>query len=205
MGKDMKIKLLQPYNTICTTEKITQTWEKVIMVPIYKRDKDKKKPESYRPESKELCTQTIWPFCATEEYSGTAKVRLQMALDTLRMWTGKWLMKINPEKTFFTTFTSSTVSHVSQTVRLKIEEHQLQEEPFPTYLGVTFDKRLTWIGQTDKCKERGILRTGLSKRLAGTQWRAEMTVLKTVYTGYVHSVLKYGSSVWNTTAKSNQQ
>ncbi|GFS25220.1 hypothetical protein ElyMa_007021900 [Elysia marginata] len=32
-----------------------------------------------------------------------------------------------------------------------------------------------------------------------------MTVLKTVYTGYVRPVLEYGSSAWNTTAKSNQQ
>ncbi|GFR76671.1 reverse transcriptase-like protein [Elysia marginata] len=118
------------------------------------------------------------------------------------MWTEKWLMKINHEKATFTTFTLSTKS---QTVRLKIGEHQLQEEPSPTYLEVTFDKRLTWKAQSDKCQERGILRTGLLRRLAGTQWGADMTVLQTVYTGYVRPVLEYGSSAWNTTAKSNQQ
>ncbi|GFR60787.1 RNA-directed DNA polymerase from mobile element jockey [Elysia marginata] len=141
----------------------------------------------------------IW---ATEEYTGTAQARLQLALDALRMWTEKWLMKINPEKTTFTTFTLSTKS---QTVHLKIGDHQLREEQSPTYLGVTFDKRLTWKAQTDKCQERGILRTGLLRRLAGTQWGADMKVLKTVYTGYVRPVLEYGSSARNTTAKSNQQ
>ncbi|GFS13013.1 RNA-directed DNA polymerase from [Elysia marginata] len=95
----------------------------------------------------------IW---ATEEYTGTAQARLQLALKALRMWTEKWLMKINPEKTTFTTFTLSTKP---QTVHLKIGKHQLREEPSPTYLGVTFDKRLTWKAQTDKCQERGILRT----------------------------------------------
>ncbi|GFS03623.1 RNA-directed DNA polymerase from mobile element jockey [Elysia marginata] len=58
----------------------------------------------------------IW---ATEEYTGTAQARLQLALEALRMWTEKWLTKINPEKTTFTTFTLSTTS---QTVRLKIRE-----------------------------------------------------------------------------------
>ncbi|GFR66187.1 RNA-directed DNA polymerase from mobile element jockey-like Protein [Elysia marginata] len=88
----------------------------------------------------------IW---ATEEFTGTAQAHLQLALDALRMWTEKWLMKIDPEKTTFTT--------KFQTIRLKIGEHQLREEPSSTYLGVTFDKRLTWKAQTDKCQERGIL------------------------------------------------
>ncbi|GFS17834.1 hypothetical protein ElyMa_003248800 [Elysia marginata] len=35
-------------------------------------------------------------------------------------------------------------------VHLKIGERQLREESFPTYLGVTFDKNLTWKVQTDK-------------------------------------------------------
>ncbi|GFR58143.1 RNA-directed DNA polymerase from mobile element jockey [Elysia marginata] len=95
----------------------------------------------------------IW---ATQEYTGTAQAHLQLALDALRMWTGKWLMKINPEKTTFTTFTLSTKF---QAIRLKIGEHQLQEEPSSTYLGVTCDKRLSWKAQTDKCQERGLLRT----------------------------------------------
>ncbi|GFS23096.1 RNA-directed DNA polymerase from mobile element jockey [Elysia marginata] len=74
---------------------------------------------------------------ATDEYTGTAQARLQLALDAQRMWTEKWLMKINHEKTTFTTF---TLSIKFQTVGLKIGEHQLREEPPPTYLGVTFDK-----------------------------------------------------------------
>ncbi|GFS18807.1 RNA-directed DNA polymerase from mobile element jockey-like [Elysia marginata] len=141
---------------------------------------------------------------AIEEYTGTAQTRLRMAPDALRTWTEKWLMNINPEKTTFTTFTLSTKS---QTVglRLKIGEHQLREEPSPTYRGVTFDKRLTWKALTDKCQKSGILRTGLLRRLAGTQWGADMKVLKTVYTGYVRPVLEHGSSAWNTTAKSNQK
>ncbi|GFR99360.1 hypothetical protein ElyMa_004526600 [Elysia marginata] len=76
-----------------------------------------------------------------EEYSGTAQMCLQMALDALRMWKEKWLMKVDAEKTTLTTFTLSTKF---QTVRLEIGEYKLREEPFPTYLGVTFDKRLTW-------------------------------------------------------------
>ena len=47
----------------------------------------------------------IW---TTEENIGTAKVRLQITLDNLKMWTHDWIMKVNAEKTAYMTFTLST-------------------------------------------------------------------------------------------------
>ena len=47
----------------------------------------------------------IW---TTEENIGTAKVRLQITLDNLKMWIHDWIMKVNAEKTIYTTFTLST-------------------------------------------------------------------------------------------------
>ena len=138
----------------------------------------------------------------TEEHIGTAQIRLQEALDNITKWTEDWMMKMNPDKTTYTTFTLSTKK---QPIRLYIEGNQLKENETPTYLGVTFDKRLTWKPQAQKCQEKGVQRTRLLRRLAGTQWGADLKVLKTAYTGYVRPVLEYGISAWGTTAKSNLQ
>ena len=45
---------------------------------------------------------------ATEEHVGTAKVRLQEALNNLDVWTKDWQMKANAQKTTFTIFSLST-------------------------------------------------------------------------------------------------
>ena len=52
----------------------------------------------------------IW---TTKENIGTAKVRLQITLDNLKMWTHDWIMKDNAEKTTYTTFTLSTKKNFS--------------------------------------------------------------------------------------------
>ena len=52
----------------------------------------------------------IW---TTEENIGTAKVRLQITLDNLKMWTHDWIMKVNAEKTAYMTFTLSTKKNFS--------------------------------------------------------------------------------------------
>ncbi|GFR80439.1 LINE-1 retrotransposable element ORF2 protein [Elysia marginata] len=60
LGKNMKKKLLQLYNTTWTTGNIPQIWKEAIMIPIYKQGKDKKKPESYRPVILLSCLKKPW-------------------------------------------------------------------------------------------------------------------------------------------------
>ena len=64
----------------------------------------------------------IW---TTEENIGTAKVRLQITLDNLKMWTHDWIMKVNAEKTTYTTFTLSTKK---TSVILTLNGQKLREE-----------------------------------------------------------------------------
>ncbi|RUS91759.1 hypothetical protein EGW08_000467 [Elysia chlorotica] len=136
----------------------------------------------------------------SEEYTSTANYRLQEALNTLEKWTKQWLMTINSAKTTYTVFSLSTKK---QKVTLKLNGQALPAEDNPTYLGVTFDKRLTWKEQTEKAEARAKARLAIMKKLAGTQWGANARILKTMYTGRVRPVLEYGVSAWGTAAKSN--
>jgi ribonuclease HI len=126
-----------------------------------------------------------------EEYIGTAQIKIQTALTRLKIWCEDNKMTVNKSKTTFTTFTLAKKHH---TVRLNYDEEPLKHEASPTYLGVTFDKTLTWNSQLDKAAEKGQKRLALMKKLAGTTWGANAKTLKTVYSGSVRPVLEYGTS-----------
>ena len=141
----------------------------------------------------------IW---TTEENIGTAKVRLQITLDNLKMWTHDWIMKVNAEKTTYTTFTLSTKK---TSVILTLNGQKLREENNPKYLGITFDPRMTWKPNIESCQQKGVIRTRLLRRLAGIEWGADSNILRKTYTGYVRPVLEYGITAWGTAARSNLQ
>ena len=136
----------------------------------------------------------------SEEHITTANFRLQQALDVLERWTKQWLVKINAKKTTYTVF---SLSPKEQKATLHINGQTLLAEDNPTYLGVTFDKRLTWKKQTEKAESRAKVRLALMKKLAGTTWGADARTLKRLYTGRVRPVLEYGMTAWGTAAKSN--
>ena len=79
----------------------------------------------------------------------------------------------------------------------------MKQDKSPTYLGITFDPRLTWRHQVEKAQTKGMQRTALLKKLAGTQWGANADILRKTYTGYVRPTLEYGMAAWGTTAPSN--
>ena len=131
-----------------------------------------------------------------------AQKRLQTTLDRLDQWTTDWSMKVNATKTTYTVF---SLSNKEQTVNLKLEGQNLKQDKCPTYLGVTFDPRLTWKHQIEKAQIKGIQRLSILKKPAGTQWGANVDILKKTYKGYVRPTLEYGMSAWGSTAPSNFQ
>ena len=85
---------------------------------------------------------------------------MQQALNTLEGWTNQWLVKINSRKNTYTIFSISTKE---QKATLHIKGQTLLAEDNPTYLGVTFDKWLTWKQQTEKAEARAKVRLALMK------------------------------------------
>ena len=73
-------------------------------------------------------------------------------------------MKVNATKTTYTVF---SLSNKEQTVNLKLEGQNLNQDKCPTYLGITFDARLTW-KHIEKAQTKGIQRLSILKKLAGT-------------------------------------
>ena len=73
-----------------------------------------------------------------------------------------------------------------------------------TYLGVTFDKRMTWKQHIAQAEGKARRNLNIMRKLAGTQWGANKQILKSVYQGTVQPHLEYGSNSWMTAAKTHQ-
>ena len=73
----------------------------------------------------------------------------------------------------------------------------------PKFLGVKLDTRLTWKPQTEKMERSSLQELALIRKLAGTSWGADSSILTKVYTATVRPTMKYASTTWGTAAKTN--
>ena len=70
---------------------------------------------------------------------------------------------------------------------LKFEDQQ-------TYLGVTYDKKVTWKQHVRNAEGKARRKLNIMRKLAGSHWGANEKILKSVYQGAVPPHLEYGSS-----------
>ena len=138
----------------------------------------------------------------TDEYATTATKRMQRAADALTAWARKWCVSINTEKSSTTTF---TLSQKQKSGKIYVEGKPLIEDNQPTYLGVTFDGRLTWRPQISKAETKARRKLAIMRKLSGTTWGASADILKKVYQQGVRPHLEYGSTAWGTAATTTLQ
>jgi len=71
------------------------------------------------------------------------------------------------------------------------------------YLGVTYDKHLTWKVQITNAEAKARKKLSIMRKLAGTNWGANEKILRQVYQGNVRHTLEYGSSSYMTVASTH--
>lgn len=138
----------------------------------------------------------------SEEYATTATYRIQIALENVAAWAESWCVTINREKSTATLFTLSTKAKPG---KLTLGNATLRYEDQQTYLGVTFDKRMTWKHHINQAEGKARRKLNIMRKLAGTTWGATDKILKSVYQGTVRPHLEYGSNSWRTAAKTHLQ
>ena len=72
------------------------------------------------------------------------------------------------------------------------------------YLGITFDRRMTWKKQIENAESKARKRLSIMRKLAGTKWGATEKILSRVYKGAVRPHLEYGSNSFLTAASTHQ-
>ena len=91
---------------------------------------------------------------------------IQQAIDQLTAWTDYWCHCQHGQNST----TLFTLSPKKQASPIKIGTHTLKEEDEATYLGVTFDKRLTWKPHTLRTEGKARKKLAIMRKLAGTTW-----------------------------------
>ena len=135
------------------------------------------------------------------EHTTTATYRIQEAINGINKWKQDWGLEINTGKTNSTLFSLSTSK---EQIKLRLKEGIVPQTDTPTFLGVNLDTRLTCKSQTEKMERSSLQKLALMRKLAGTTWGADSSILTKVYTATVRPTMEYASSTWETVAKTNK-
>ena len=135
------------------------------------------------------------------EHTTTATYRIQEAISDISKWTLDWGFEINTSKTNSTLF---SLSSSKEQIKLRLKGEIVPQTDSPTFLGVKLDTRLTWKPQIEKMERSSLQKLALMRKLAGTSWGANSSILTKVYTATVRPTIEYASTTWGTAAKTNK-
>ncbi|KAK3768288.1 hypothetical protein RRG08_031080 [Elysia crispata] len=127
---------------------------------------------------------------------------LNRDLHALKLYCDQWGMQINTTKTVYNIYSNSR-EVLARDLELKIKDKRLQRDPLPRYLGVALDPRLNLTAHVEQLACRVRERIGLMKKLAGTNWGAALSSLKTLYVTFIRSALEYANPILNLASKTS--
>ena len=124
-----------------------------------------------------------------------AESSMQKALDVLENWSKKWKLEINVEKTEVTYFSNDNQEAKHQPY-LELFGEVLNYNPYPRFLGVTFDRQLTFNGHIDILVKKVKTRLKIMQTLKGKTWGQNRSDLRIVYLTYIRSCIDYCCAAW---------
>ena len=130
---------------------------------------------------------TIWRkgrnFCELQK-------NMQKALDKFMAWANDWGFKVSEKKTVGMLVSRDRgISRMTLCMNGKTIEFKDQTK----FLGVIFDRRLTWKPHIDETVDRCTKILNLMRKITGSTWGANRVTLMMVYRALIRSVLDYGS------------
>jgi hypothetical protein len=136
---------------------------------------------------------------ATHSNPTTASMNIQAHLRKIERWTRKWRLKINETKSAHITFTLRKETcppvYVNQSIIPQTETVK--------YLGLHFDKRLTWREHITKTRKHLDLKTRELIWLIGKRSPLSLTNKILIYKTVLKPIWTYGLALWGCTAASN--
>ena len=122
--------------------------------------------------------------------------RLTEALQCLSKYYQKWSLNPNPGKTKVCCFHLNN-HQASRELNIVWDGKLLENEPFPVYLGVTFDRTLAFKVHVDKLRKKVSSRANLIGQLANSSWGADPATLRTSTLALCYSTAEYCAAAWS--------
>nr|CDS29882.1 pol protein [Hymenolepis microstoma]CUU98439.1 pol protein [Hymenolepis microstoma] len=195
MGPKAKEILLTLFNKIWETSLEPTQWKVDIIIPILKKGKDSNNFDNYRPISLTSMLAKLM--------EGMVDTRLAWFLETNNSL-GNDQSNFRPQKS-----TNQQMATLSQHTKDALDARNtltavsidfksaydldtpLEQTNESTYLGVTFDTKLTWKNLIAKIAERVSNRLNVLKRLAGSIWGCAHSTLNTTNKMFVQLTMLY--------------
>ena len=106
-----------------------------------------------------------------------------------------WRLKLSVAKTTTTAFHLNT-KEARRQLTVNLNGTPLPYNATPTYLGVKFDRQLTFKYHLESLRAKVSSRNNLLRRLAGSSWGANTSTLRTGALALVYSAAEYAAPAW---------
>ena len=125
----------------------------------------------------------------------TAK-QIQVYLDSIEDWLQKWRLMMAPHKCNYIVFSGNKSEKNEDEFDLKIFDTKIEKSENPTFLGVRFDKYLTFKHQFKYLKEACLKRINVLKVLSNRSWGISTKTLMQIYNSLIRSLMEYSSIIY---------
>ena len=135
---------------------------------------------------------------AIQKQEKRAEKLIQKHLDSLSEWCNKWKIKLNPSKTQVGLFTNS---NNTKEITLNLGRVPLTVSNEIKFLGLTFDRKLTWRHHIDNVRHRMWLRINAIKAISGRNLGMQSKTLIHLYKMWIRPIALYGAPAYYSAAK----
>jgi hypothetical protein len=111
-------------------------------------------------------------------------------LSELESWTNTWRLTLAPHKCQYIVFSNG---HTVDDFSLKLYGHELEHVDCPKFLGIRFDRKLTFSNQVEHIITSCNNRLNVIKTLSSTFWSIDKKTLLSLYMSLVRSLIDYSS------------
>ena len=137
---------------------------------------------------------------AIQKQEKRAEKLIQKHLDSLSEWCNKWKIKLNPSKTQVGLFTNS---NNTKEITLNLGRVPLTVSNEIKFLGLTFDRKLTWRHHIDNVRHRMWLRINAIKAISGRNLGMQSKTLIHLYKMWIRPIALYGAPAYYSAAKTH--
>ena len=137
---------------------------------------------------------------AIQKQEKRAEKLIQKHLDSLSEWRNKWKIKLNPSKTQVGLFTNS---NNTKEITLNLGRVPLTVSNEIKFLGLTFDRKLTWRHHIDNVRHRMWLRINVIKAISGRNLGMQSKTLIHLYKMWIRPIALYGAPAYYSAAKTH--
>jgi endonuclease/exonuclease/phosphatase (EEP) superfamily protein YafD len=125
-----------------------------------------------------------------------AESKLQPYLNKINEWTKDNDLKINPDKSTATLFTSDPAEYSNQ-LSLTLDNKLIPTCQHPKILGVTFDPKLTFNKHITNVREKAAKTMNILKSLTTTKYGKQKETIETTYKAITRPIIEYASTIWS--------